>query len=66
MSPDVAERVGGLFDYGTSTVLDAENGVAGNVTDLRGGDAVILRQMQNATELRWRNGNYRAGAALTE
>ncbi len=66
MGPDIAERGYGLFDYHTSMVLDAENGVSGNLPDARGGNSMLPRNFQNSIERRRRNGDYRAGAAFSE
>src|SRR5450755_689562 len=66
MGPDIAERFHGLFNYGTSIVLDAENAVTGNVADFGGGDAVFAREVEDAIELCWCDGNYHASAAFAE
>src|SRR5476651_809840 len=66
MGPGIAERFHGLFNYGTSIVLDAENAVTGNVADFGGGDAVFAGEMEDAVEFGRCDGNYRASAAFSE
>src|SRR5450432_192481 len=66
MGPDLAERCYGLFNYGTSIVLDAENAVTGNVAHFGGGDAVLAREVEDAIELCRCDRDYRAGAAFTK